>query len=145
MENMNADAEKKLERALSRLDTEMVDIDDEAQRLLAVAKVARESFIRDITETRGWPPSQWGEAQAKVFKELTMAFSTVVKACDGLDKSRERRASKMKKEDYLKAATALIQGLDPKERAIWLRAMVNYHATVTPPGGPPLPQVASND
>jgi hypothetical protein len=116
-----------VEQGLVAMDTEVVDIDMEAERLVTMVKITREALQREITETRGWPPKMLGEAHIEKLEALTKVFNTVTQAVNRLDVTRERRAKKMKKKDFLEAATNLIKALPNPERGYWLKNMIRYH------------------
>lgn len=117
----------RIERALVSLDAEVVDIDDEAQHLLALAKANREAFTRENLGTWGTDPEKLGEATIKKFGALVSSFEVIARTVNQLDKTRDLRAKKLRKEDYLKAAKALIRSLPERERAKILFELLTHH------------------
>lgn len=105
----------------------VADVDEEAERLLQMVKVEREMLSRDLAAFHSANNSSIPQGLLDKLDKLTKIFNTVTLSVNRLDVTRERRARKMKKGDFLEAASRLIKSLEPGERGDWLRNMIKFH------------------
>lgn len=115
------------ERALIRLDEEVIDLDDELAKLLAMIKMARESLQAEMVADMGYKRMATSGRILDQLKALTMIFSTATEAQTRLDKTEDLRSKKLDRSGYLKLAKKLIMSMPAGERGHWISRLVKDH------------------
>lgn len=133
------DPEAQRARALARLDQDVVDLDDELRKLLAMVKYQREALQAMMTDGMGYKQLAVSQDVLKSLKELSTIFSVTTDCQVRLDKTQEIRSKKLDKNGYLRLARKLVMSLPDSERGHWISDLLLEHRakklTAPSPGG----------
>lgn len=121
------DPEAQRARALARLDQDVVDLDDELRKLLAMVKYQREALQTMMTDGMGYKQLAVSQDVLKALKELSTIFSVTTDCQVRLDKTQEIRSKKLDKNGYLRLARKLVMSLPDSERGHWISDLLVEH------------------
>lgn len=109
---------------VARWEAEVVDIDQEYQALLAIARHMRMKIQREWSDNPDW---KLPKGLIEAMREVTTIFDRLT-ACEvRLEKTRTQRASKMTLEECLEAAGKLILAQEPTVRTTWFHKYFPGH------------------
>lgn len=114
-------------RAIARLHEDVVDVDDEAQRLLSLIKYAREAVTKSMTSGMGHKQEGVSRHDMESLKDLSAMFEKVSRSIGALDRTAELRSKKLTRTQYLDVAYKLVISLPWAERGRWLKRAVEQH------------------
>lgn len=114
-------------RELARLDQQVVDLDDELRKLLALVQFSREALQNQMTDGMGYKKMVILEKDLKALKELSTIFSVATDCQVRLDKTQEIRSKKLDKNGYLRLALKLVMSLSDAERGHWISDLLVLH------------------
>lgn len=112
---------------LAALDTTVVDLDQELQRLLSLVQFMREALQKRVVSGMGYKQESVAKEDLQALKELATVFSTATDCQVRLDKTAEIRAKKLDKAGYLRLANKLVMSLPPSERGLWIKKLLMDH------------------
>lgn len=119
--------EEARKRSLSRLHDDVVDVDDEAQKLLALIKFAREAVSKSMVSGMGYKQDGVSKQDLSALHDLSAMFEKVSRAIGALDRTADLRSKKLTRTQYLDVAYKLVVSLPWADRARWLRKAVDHH------------------
>lgn len=113
---------------LSKFRKSSVDLAEELEALIKVAKYMRQQIEVDMTADLGFERNKI----VKAIADLTMAFSKAVDARVKLDKHLTAEAEALTDEEQLEAVFGYIKSLVPKRRRAFLQECVDFHKSDSP-------------
>jgi hypothetical protein len=98
-----------------RREADGADLDLEMSRYVALIRAAREKLAGEK------------EPSLDALAKLGAVFRAAVDTQTRLDRTADLRARAMSQEDYLRAATKMVMGLDPDSRTSWIKELLLKH------------------
>jgi hypothetical protein len=114
-------------RILAGLHEDVIDLDEEGQRILALVKFAREAVTKQMTDGMGYTQVGVSKENLNALKELVTIFDKATESMARLDRTADLRSKKLTKDEYLAIAKKLVLSLGASERTGWLRTALDKH------------------